>query len=411
MMKFTLLTLSFWASSASAATEIARGYETDNDVSDIMVMGTDLDAMDDAILLDTPDGLATAQDIYGNGDASNTTFKSLSSSSSPLASFEEYYGSSDYANEYIMAGFANGATSFTNGNSDFSSFGPIGQREIVKKGVQYLTAYMNVIEHLQGAVTLCESKSEDESILSWDKAVALFYGTEGEMVYDMGDKRCVNFGTCGDDGTSYVNSAIFEKFIEGQGDLADKKCDDVATIASTIIEHMAVPLVQGVIRAAYKLDIDDGEEKQAAYGAVFSAAILPFVHACNADDAAVIHMNMAPGANSTDFAAVKTAFENTYECLNIDCAVVGGLVDDDGSYFEGAEPCGVSASKSGGDEDGTASEARSVELPTSSAQQALGKMKDVTASTESSTESSSASISALVRSAAIIVLAAPALLL
>merc|ERR1712238_409648 len=111
-------------------------------------------------------------------------------SSSPLDKFTAYYGSSEYANEYILAGFSNNATSFTNGNSDFSTFGPVGQREIVKKGAQYLTAFMNVIERLGDAVVLCESKDKEESILAWDKAVALFYGMEGNMVYDMGEKRC-----------------------------------------------------------------------------------------------------------------------------------------------------------------------------------------------------------------------------
>mmetsp|Transcript_27187 Transcript_27187/g.30544 ORF Transcript_27187/g.30544 Transcript_27187/m.30544 type:complete len:387 (+) Transcript_27187:96-1256(+) len=374
MMKLiTLLTVSLWSlvsqhsaaavdTDAATVTVIALGYETSNDVSEMLELGTDLETMDAAF----PD-LAAAQDIYENGSSGNATsntFQGLSFSSSPLEKFMQYYGSSDYANEYILAGFSNNATSFTHGNSDFSTFGPIGQREIVKKGAQYLTAFMNVIERLGDAVALCESKVTEESILAWDKAVALFYGREGNMVYDMGEKRCENFGTCNsadDDGTtSQVNMAIFAQFIEGQEALGKKKCEDVAESVETIVEHMYIPLVQGVIRAAYKLSSEgDGGEKQRAFGAVFSAAVLPFVHACTAEDATLIHTQMAPddaAPSTVDFAAVKAAFENNYACLDIDCAMVGGLVDKDGvTYLVGAEPCGIAVMGGGpgsaGDDD------------------------------------------------------------
>jgi len=211
--------------------------------------------------------------------------------------------------------------------------------EVIKKVAAYLNAFMTVIEKIQRAVDSFTSGNVDEYILAWDQAVVMYYGTDGELVYDMAEKRCANFGTCEGD-ASAANTEIFEAFIEGKEELAAGSCDDVADSAESIVEIMAIPLVHGVIRAAYKLEKKEGGEKQLGFVTVFAAAILTIVNACSSDDASVIHSNLKPDATSTDFAAVNTAFENNYDCMNIDCADVAGLVDDDGEYYEGAEPYG-----------------------------------------------------------------------
>ena len=45
----------------------------------------------------------------------------------------------------------------------------------------------------------------------------------------------------------------------------------------------------------------------------------------NPPQAATIMNNMKIGASSTSFAAVKTAFERNYACMNITCVQIGGL--------------------------------------------------------------------------------------
>ena len=70
-------------------------------------------------------------------------------------------------------------------------------------------------------------------------------------------------------------------------------------------------------------------QKNAAEGAVFTAAVLPLVHECNVAAAKTISDEMKFGlydqGEYPDFAAVKAAFESTYDCLGITCADVGGL--------------------------------------------------------------------------------------
>jgi len=42
----------------------------------------------------------------------------------------------------------------------------------------------------------------------------------------------------------------------------------------------------------------------------------------------------------SDFSAVKSAFEDVYACLGIECAQVGGLLNGTAPYF-GAKACPV----------------------------------------------------------------------
>jgi hypothetical protein len=42
--------------------------------------------------------------------------------------FYKYYGAYDYANEWVLAAFEGGATSFTNGDADFSDYGYAGRK-------------------------------------------------------------------------------------------------------------------------------------------------------------------------------------------------------------------------------------------------------------------------------------------
>jgi len=113
-----------------------------------------------------------------------------------------------------------------------------------------------------------------------------------------------------------------------------------------IVELMSVPLVQGSLRYAYKVGVQQGNSKARAEGAVFAAAILPRIAACDSSAANVISTNMAyPGARTTPmaagFPAVKTAFESVYACLGITCADVGGLESGEsaGAYYPDAGPC------------------------------------------------------------------------
>merc|ERR1719401_505943 len=107
---------------------------------------------------------------------------------------------------------------------------------------------------------------------------------------------------------------------------------------------MTVPLIQGALRYAYKVGNLGGGNVEKAEGAVFAAAVLPLVHACNSAHATVISDNMKIDSASpmaAGFAAVKSAFESNYACLGITCADVGGLLQTATDYYSDFAPCQV----------------------------------------------------------------------
>ena len=131
----------------------------------------------------------------------------------------------------------------------------------------------------------------------------------------------------------------------GQGQLLVGKCDEARKTTAKIADLMYIPLIQGTLRYAYKVDKTQGGEKEKAEGAVFAAGVLPKVHAFDEEAASTIHSNMGVDAASTSFKDVKKAFEGVYKDMGISCSDIGGLLDPEGNYYEGAKPCS-SGSKS-----------------------------------------------------------------
>merc|ERR1712194_589553 len=89
-----------------------------------------------------------------------------------------------------------------------------------------------------------------------------------------------------------------------------------------------IPLIQGTLRYAHKIEKKDTEEKGQAEGATFASGVLPHVHAQGAKGGAaaqIIYDNMKVSNNpQTDFSAVKEAFESVYAEMGIDCELIGG---------------------------------------------------------------------------------------
>jgi hypothetical protein len=213
---------------------------------------------------------------------------------------------------------------------------------------------MYVIREFEDAIQDCQAgciDCNDDPVHAWDEGVAFYTGSlegtdgsgSGKLIHALADKRCKDFGTC--NGGSAVNVALSHLFRLGQGFLVQGRCSKVPPIKRRVVELMSIPLVQGALRYAYKVDKEQGGSKEKAEGAAFSAAILPRIHACDASAAQTIGDNMHLDSSSHmagGFAKVKQAFESTYACLGITCADVGGIIISGTQYHESAEPCTAS---------------------------------------------------------------------
>ena len=228
---------------------------------------------------------------------------------------------------------------------------------------------MYVIREMEDALDDCikgDLKRNDNTVYAWDEAVAFYVGSlegndgagSGTLLYSLADKRCTNFKTCGEagnmlGGTSAVNIKIRRAFEAGKNDILTGQCDAARSRKEEIEKLMAVPMIQGTLRYSFFRDYELGEgserDKIDAEGAVFAAAVLPLVYACDGPDAKLIYDHMRAGIYDSDFPKVKAAFEANYACMGVTCADVGGLYSVDiANYFDLAAPCsGDSSSNTG----------------------------------------------------------------
>jgi len=275
--------------------------------------------------------------------------------------YRAYYGAYDYANQYVLGAF--GAT------GGFANLGDDARTQGVKKGTAYMNVWMYVIHEIEDAITDCENNcitpgSQDcnsDPVHAIDEAAAFYAGSlegvaakgvpdAGKLVFRLAEKRCADFGTCtGTQGQAAANAEIVAKLQRSQIELKNSRCVNVVPLKKRIVELMSIPLIQGSIRYAYKVAEESGGLKEKAEGAVFSAAILPRVAACNPDVAELISDNMkinAANHMSAGFVAIKQAFESTYACLGITCEDIGGLLKSKlvmGEYKDKAAPCVTSS--------------------------------------------------------------------
>ena len=193
-----------------------------------------------------------------------------------------------------------------------------------------MNVWMYVIREMEDALEDCDSGCQpldddcnSDPVHAWDEAVAFYAGSlegmdgsgPGHLLYALADKRCINFRTCGDladtdMGTSHVNLEIIRNFEDGLREILSGQCDAARKNKERIEQLMAVPLIQGTLRYAYKRDLEYqiDDQKAEAEGAAFAAAVLPLVHACSASDAETIYTNMGVGSVNTAFHKVKRAF-------------------------------------------------------------------------------------------------------
>ena len=219
--------------------------------------------------------------------------------------------------------------------------------------------WMYVLREFEDALDDCQDgciNCNDDPVHAWDEGVAFYTGSAhgtmagttdpGWLIYSLANKRCANFKTCGVSGdlatgNAKVNFDLFALFDTGRTQLENGQCAAARITKNKVAQLMAVPALQGTLRYAYITGPQAVQTPKAiGEGAVFAASVLPIVHDCSPADAQIIYNNMQVNSATTDWMAVKMAFERNYECMGITCKDVGGYWDDAiGDYFSGAAPC------------------------------------------------------------------------
>jgi hypothetical protein len=300
--------------------------------------------------------------------------------------YKNYWGDDNYADTYAMA--ALDGTGVMAGKSN------VLRAELVKKGIAYQTVWMYVLHEFEDAIMDClagdlfnndASSSAGDSPHAWDEGWAFYAGSlegtdgagKGQMIHQLAEKRCADFGTCcdGTTGPAKANGRALQKARKGRNKILSGDCFTVAKDFDAIVDQMTVPLIQGMLKYAFKADpanslgsCGDGTcDKEWAEGWAFAAAVLPRLHYCSYEVADLVRGNLdtASAAPMKDgFALLKTHVESTYPCLGITCADVGAFQTSAGVYA-GAEACTDTVIITGGeaDEDDGCPTATSTDAP------------------------------------------------
>jgi hypothetical protein len=289
--------------------------------------------------------------------------------------FYRYYGQLDYGALWMEAALkghstAQGNLKFQHGQEDFSKLNGRGRMVAVETAA----VTMNVRTHTnrimtEWAIDACrkqechvEGRTCPAVAEAWDHAVSLYVGSlvqpneelpggyeSGHLYYGMADELCQDFATCGpngDDieGTSAVNHAIIQQFQTGRVLLEKGTCSTAELTYGQIVHLMTVPLIQGALRSAYRLQFTHkGDQEEQGRAVAYMASILPDLYSCSHQDADTVYNEMSISSGKIpDFSKVKQAFERNYQCMIVTCEDVGGLYDlDKDQYFHGASPCGI----------------------------------------------------------------------
>jgi hypothetical protein len=183
------------------------------------------------------------------------------------------------------------------------------------------------------------------------------------MVHTLAEKRCADFGTCanGRTGAATANVKHLAMARQGRNKILAGDCFTVVGEFDGIVDQMTVPLIQGMLKYAFKADpantlgscetAGDNCDKAWAEGWAFAAAVLPRLHYCSSDSndvAKLVKDNLDVAASpqmAAGFAALKTAVESVYDCLGVTCADIGAFQTSSGVYA-GMEACGAAATPS-----------------------------------------------------------------
>ena len=214
-----------------------------------------------------------------------------------------------------------------------------------------LNLWMYVAASLEKASVMCADGAKEDAQRIWDKAFSLYTGSKvdsttfgGYALYNLAQIQCQEYGTCKKGSVAPINFEVINNFVLGKNQIAEGKCNNVGDNARRIKTLMTVPLIQGTLKVAYELDLeDDVRQRTQGEAAAFLTAIIPLVNSCSGPNANILYNDLAPGkATKASYEVIKAAFERSYDCMGIKCADVGGLTNIRGDeYLPRAEPCGI----------------------------------------------------------------------
>ena len=350
-------------------------YQTTIDVDqqqieNILSQITGSDKQQDQAFIDQAYAIYT-QRLRSLSSEDGSTFRKPSNENEFLSFFSlyvEYMGSSDFAHDFITAGFNDTVTAagYT-GNFQLVDYSlPGGLQNVIQLGTVILTLVQYIIRNVDVAIEECiicvnmNDSTSDCGVSLIDEAAAYYVGSlqsslansyEGYLLYGTADRLCQLFNTCDgtitvDDSTvstsrantiallqqltvstSRVNMIALQQLTNLQANIQSRLCNDDTTMLyrQILVSQLFVPIVQGLIRSVHYTEQSIVSDYCSADATMYAAAILPLVNNCTGSkDAKLLFDQTKPNrASRTNATLVNEILQRSYDCLGISSNDIG----------------------------------------------------------------------------------------
>ena len=306
--------------------------------------------------------------------ADGTAFRKPSNTNEFLSFFYlyiEYMGNSDFAHDFITAGFNDTATTAGySGNFKLVEYNlPGGLQNVIELGTIILTLVQYIIRNVDVAIEECvlcanmNDTTSDCGLSLIDEAAAYYVGSlqsatsnsyEGYLLYGTADRLCQLFNTC--DGTiilngvtittSRVNMIAIQQLINLQSNIQSRSCipdDDDETIATSrnagseilefrniLVSQLFIPIFQGLIRSVHYTKQSIVSDFCNADATMYAASILPLILNCTGNgDAKLLFDHTRPDRTvSTNATLINEILFRSYNCFGITSNDIGTFDPD-----------------------------------------------------------------------------------
>lgn len=266
--------------------------------------------------------------------------------------YNEFVGYNDdiyYANTAVINALE--------GKGKYGSASAEARTEVVAKTCAYQIMYMYALAEMADAINDCQSKDALDNVggvHSWDEVVAFLIGSlegptaggspdtdDGQLMWNLSNKRAFQFQTENDEGYSTTNSELEDLLFAGEGELNAFACASLKKTVSRIQHLLLIPVIQSTLRYAVENEklSESNLEKTVAEGETFALSVLPIIKSYDESAAQVIAENMVvqQGVKPVRDGAqvVADAFYEALDEFGISCLFVGASSQVDACRKEG----------------------------------------------------------------------------
>lgn len=263
--------------------------------------------------------------------------------------FVEYFDDTFYADKAVIEALE--------GTGKWATSGTESRTEVVTKTCSYQIMYMYALAEMDDAIADCKSKNPLDNVggsHSWDEVAAYLIGSlegptaggtpdtdDGQLFWNLANKRAFQFQTENSEGYSRTNSEIEDLLFSGRGQLDAFDCVNLEKTVSRIQHWLLIPIVQSTLRYAVENEkLPEGSlHKGLAEGETFALSILPVLKKYDEAAAIVIEDNMIVkvGVKPVQDGPqdVADAFYEAMDEFGISCEYVGASSQVDACAKQG----------------------------------------------------------------------------